>query len=65
MKSSDLREAGYYWYRDDNGAWEVILAAPWTSDYLGFTHMGREVWFKAEEMPGEFIGPIEPPHVGG
>lgn len=58
MKASELTIPGFYWYRL-SGEWTVVefdADGEWA-----FSHIGTDESFKADDFPGEFIGPIAPP----
>lgn len=60
MKSQDITENGYYWYFHDDGKEAVIIC--FHGGYFMFA--GNEMPFQADEVQGEFIGPLRYPPQG-
>lgn len=61
MKASDLTIEGHYWYRNpDNGGWSVVYFNGPDDEYP-FHHIGNEQPYGAEDMDGEFVGPLANP----
>jgi len=60
MKASDVTKIGFYWYTGDGDS-TIVHADLFASGKLTFTFTGNEIDRDAEEMPGNFIGPLDQP----
>lgn len=63
MKASEVTEAGFYWWKfDDSPDCRIVEV---TRDYRDtawvFWAIGRDDESYANEMAGEFVGPLVPP----
>ena len=63
MKGYELRENGHYWYRDEHRDWSICLAefeAMEGEMFFNIYFMFDDQYYIAQDMEGEFIGPITP-----
>lgn len=57
MKAKQITEAGHYWYFRPGEAGQCIVEVEFGAGVV-FWHMGDDSPYQADELPGQFIGPI-------
>lgn len=63
MKASEITQPGFYWYRKAGDP--VVVEACLDDGRVEFYFAGNEEWSYAADLPGEFVGPLEPPQSQG
>jgi hypothetical protein len=61
MKASDITTTGFYWYVEDGYSTIVKAIDCFRDCHMEFAYCGDEITYDADAMPGDFIGPLEPP----
>lgn len=61
MTADELREPGFYWYRDEDVGPVIAEFEVWKNDRASVAFSGDDVERTLDELNGQFVGPLSPP----